>query len=92
MSISFEQLLAKIEQEVQQAKQSHPAQMRERLHSIRTLCDLALDQSTPSASVSASYQPPAQVTHQPMQQTLSVPSEKPLQQEDGANGDSLFDF
>jgi len=96
LSITHQQLLTKIEQQVEQAKRAPASQMREHLHAIRTLCDLALDQGTgergyqstpltiPQAATPV-YQPPAQPS-------VSLPKDKPIQMEDGSNGDSLFDF
>ncbi|TDL33008.1 hypothetical protein E2R51_10125 [Jeotgalibacillus sp. S-D1] len=93
MNISHEKLLAKIEQQVGQAKQAPSSQMREHLHAIRTLCDLALDE--PSGGISAQRIEPVQpssVYQAPVQQPVSMQKDKPIRMEDGSNGDSLFDF
>ncbi|MGD7042903.1 YwdI family protein [Jeotgalibacillus proteolyticus] len=97
MSISEEQLLAKIEQQLGQAKNASSAQKREHLHAIRTLCDLALDNNAPRTEALNSVenvriplkQTPA---YSAPAQPVSLPQEKPVKMEDGANGDSLFDF
>ncbi|MEW9500909.1 YwdI family protein [Jeotgalibacillus marinus] len=106
MSISYEQLLMKIEQEVGQAKLARSSQMREHLHSIRTLCDLALEDQGEGKSlrgmagqelgriqsnVVGNVQS-ANVYQPPEQPTVSVPRDKPMKMDDGSNGDSLFDF
>ena len=98
MSISYEQLLMKIEQQVGQAKRAPSSQMREHVYAIRTLCDLALDSQQseaerPARAVANSFQP-TPVYQPPVQpqQTVSIPKDKPLQTDDGSNGDSLFDF
>jgi len=98
VSITHQQLLAKIEQQVVQAKRVPSSQMREHLYAIRTLCDLALDQE--AGSVSSAAQPamtadtlaPTPVYQPPAQPNVSYPKDKPIQMEDGSNGDSLFDF
>lgn len=93
MNISQDKLLAKIEQQVTQAKYAPSSQMREHLHAIRTLCDLALDE--PSNGNSAVLSEPVQqapVYQPPVQQPVSMQKDKPIRMEDGSNGDSLFDF
>ncbi|MDG5471100.1 YwdI family protein [Jeotgalibacillus sp. ET6] len=97
MSISEEQLLAKIEQQIGQAKNASSAQKREHLHAIRTLCDLALDNNAPSTGAFSSVEAGRiEVKQTPVYsapaQPVSVSQEKPVKMEDGANGDSLFDF
>ncbi|TFD92887.1 YwdI family protein [Jeotgalibacillus sp. R-1-5s-1] len=89
MSISYDRLLQKIEQEAKKARGASGARQREYLHSIRTLCDLALEEGVSPVSEPAvqttSYQDPSK----PAQLSLQ---DKPLETEDGSNGDSLFDF
>ncbi|PPA69702.1 YwdI family protein [Jeotgalibacillus proteolyticus] len=98
MSISEEKLLLKIEQQIGHAKQASASQRREHLHAIRTLCDLMLDNGTGTSTQTAvSMQQPVQPVPQPVfqpqsQPSVSIPKEKPMQMDDGSNGDSLFDF
>ncbi|MEH7251484.1 YwdI family protein [Neobacillus niacini] len=95
MNISVEKLLMKIEDELKQAKNSTKQEnLREKVYSIKILCELILDekqnlQQVPSVP-SAVYQP---VMAQPsFQQPVSLNQPKKIEMEDEANGDSLFDF
>jgi len=106
MNIPVQKLLGKIEEELKQARTADREEsLREKIYSIKTLCELILDdkQTAPQAapvyqatmpaapSVPAGYQQPAAVSHQALQQPLSVPQSQKLAI-DEANGDSLFDF
>ena len=95
MNISVEKLLTKIEEELKLAKNSTKQEnLREKVYSIKILCELILDekqrqQEAPLNPVPA-YQP---VTVQPsFQQPVTLNQPKKLEMEDEANGDSLFDF
>ena len=95
MNISVEKLLRKIEEELTLAKNSpRPENLREKVYSIKILCELILDekqrpQEAPQNPVPA-FQP---VTVQPsFVQPVPVNQPKKLEMEDEANGDSLFDF
>jgi len=100
MNISVQKLLAKIEDQLKEAKTSgsSEATIRERVYAIKSLCELVLEQeSTNRISEPYSkplYQPaitqpsPVQVQQpQPMQ-----PMQTPKLNTDEGNGDSLFDF
>ncbi|MEC1522003.1 YwdI family protein [Neobacillus niacini] len=95
MNISVDKLLRKIEEELTLAKNSTKQEnLREKVYSIKILCELILDekqrqQEAPLKPVPA-YQP---VTVQPsFQQPVTLNQPKKLEMEDEANGDSLFDF
>lgn len=95
MNISVNKLLRKIEEELTLAKNSTKQEnLREKVYSIKILCELILDekqrhQEAPLNPVPA-YQP---VTVQPaFQQPVTLNQPKKLEMEDEANGDSLFDF
>ncbi|WP_419954957.1 YwdI family protein [Neobacillus niacini] len=95
MNISVDKLLRKIEEELTLAKNSTKQEnLREKVYSIKILCELILDekhrqQEAPLKPVPA-YQP---VTVQPsFQQPVTLNQPKRLEMEDEANGDSLFDF
>ncbi|KIL52738.1 YwdI family protein [Jeotgalibacillus campisalis] len=99
MSITDEQVLAKIEQQIGQARQAPSAKRREHLHAIRTLCDLALDQEAPLTEGSGNINRrtnPMPANQAPVYSApakpVSISQEKPVKMEDGSNGDSLFDF
>ncbi|MDF2787892.1 MAG: hypothetical protein K0S80_990 [Neobacillus sp.] len=95
MNISVEKLLRKIEEELTLAKNSpRPENLREKVYSIKILCELILDdkqrpQEAPQNPVPA-FQP---VTVQPsFVQPVTLNQPKKIEMEDEANGDSLFDF
>lgn len=104
MDISVDKLLRKIEEELKLAKNSTKQEnLREKVYSIKILCELILDekqvqQEAPAMPITA-YQPvttqpafqPA-VSQQSFQQPVSLNQPKKLEMEDEANGDSLFDF
>jgi sensor domain CHASE-containing protein len=93
VSISMKKLLQKMEEEILNAKQSSSeTRIRERIQAIKTLCELILDEpeakqhqfssktTVPTATVSVDN--PKRVIH----------NHERLQTDDGANGESLFDF
>jgi hypothetical protein len=95
VNISVEKLLMKIEEELKLAKNSTKQEnLREKVYSIKILCELILDekqrpQEAPLNPVPA-FQP---VTVQPsFQQPATLNQPKKIEMKDGANGDSLFDF
>jgi hypothetical protein len=100
VNISVQKLLAKIEAELKQAKNSQKEEnLREKIYSIKILCELILDEqhekSEESWSTAAIQKPaPGQQIYQPqvVQQPAVMPQPKKLEIDDGANGDSLFDF
>lgn len=105
MNISMQKLLSKMEEELKRAKAADSeAMQRERIHSIKTLCELVLDEppennrgfASPAKQAAQQYVPPQPVIPQQQmpvnQPSPMVPQPKKLQMEDEANGDSLFDF
>jgi len=98
MNISVQQLLAKMEEQLKEAKASESnTSIRERVHAIKSLCELILEQqedpgkgnvyqtiSQPAPIQQVSFSPPLQ----PIQKPIQI---KKLDTEEG-NGDSLFDF
>lgn len=92
MSISYDALIKKMEQELQQAKSANPQKMKNHIHTVKALAEVILDEKT-SMQANVVTQPVAPIIHQaPQQQPMTIQAEKPLDTEDGANGDSLFDF
>jgi hypothetical protein len=97
MNISVQQLLAKIEDQLIEAKTSNTdARIRERVYAIKSLCELVLEQE---GRESVTYQQPVQQpSFQAMQappltipkQTIQTQTNK-IKMDEG-NGDSLFDF
>ena len=108
MSISVNKLLAKMEEELRLAKGSAKGEsLRERVYSIKILCELILDEKQPKNEIPASsvtvpfrqqqsVQQPMQPFQQPpmqvFQQPIDVNQPKKMEMDDEANGDSLFDF
>ncbi|WP_338752088.1 YwdI family protein [Bacillus sp. FJAT-52991] len=92
MNISHQSVLNKIEIEVRQARQAEKSdEIKRHVHTIKALCDLVLESAADGPGVVSSVRgehvfPPS---------TLSQPSinqEEKIETEDGANGDSIFDF
>jgi hypothetical protein len=105
MNISLQKLLLKMEEELMRAKSADSeAVKRERIHSIKTLCELVLDEplehskgnAEPVKQAAQPYIPPQHIIPQQQmpinQQSTMIPQPKKLEMEDSANGDSLFDF
>jgi hypothetical protein len=106
VNISVQKLLTKIEEELKLAKSStREESLREKVYSIKILCELVLDEKPsvkseapvaplpmvqPAISYQAFQQP---VMNQPIiQQATPLQQPKKLDMENEANGDSLFDF
>ena len=105
MNISMEKLLAKMEAEWEGAKKAATtAEAREKIHSLKTLCELLLDEPIGSERNTAPRQPsiPPQIYHAPLEslpvqaqpayRASASPQEKRMQIDDEANGESLLDF
>ncbi|MFS0774626.1 YwdI family protein [Neobacillus sp. 3P2-tot-E-2] len=95
MNISVEKLLRKIEEELTLAKNSpRPENLREKVYSIKILCELILDEKQRSKEAPQNPVPAFQpVTVQPsFVQPVTLNQPKKIEMEDEANGDSLFDF
>ncbi|MBI0578174.1 YwdI family protein [Neobacillus cucumis] len=102
MNISVQKLLAKMEDELQSAKQSTKGEsLRERVYSIKILCELILEEKAEMRVQAAVTNPPVvqqQMVVQPafqqpmFQQQSAINQQKKLDMGDDANGDSLFDF
>jgi hypothetical protein len=101
MNISVNQLLAKMEEELKHAKNSTKQErLREKVYSIKILCELLLDEKESKIEIplqkAPAYQPvPTQQPVMPqsiIQQPVSLNQAKKIEMDDEANGDSLFDF
>lgn len=90
LSISIQKVIEKIEEEIKQAKvSSSEARMRERIHSIKTLCELVLeDHEKKESYVQEKHSIPASTRIQ----SLQISQPKKLEMDNDANGDSLLDF
>ncbi|TAA72964.1 YwdI family protein [Planococcus salinarum] len=88
MAVGHERVITEIEKHARQARGGDAAKMRESLAAIRALCDLLLEgeeQHAPPAPAPRATPLSAPPVQQP------VLSQKKLVEE-GANGDSLFEF
>jgi Family of unknown function (DUF5327) len=103
MDISVSRLLDKIGDELSEAKKvSSEAKIRERAYAMKAICELILEESTHSRSTNEwTSQEQVIVSPPPVREPIQVPQvvqipQAPLQNrlktEDGANGESLFDF
>lgn len=99
MNISVQTLLAKMEDELKQAKSSSKEEnLREKIYSIKILCELILEQGNGNRNQAFSAPAPQSFSQQPVfpqQQTFAQPltvNQPKKLDEDQANGDSLFDF
>ena len=89
MNISVKQLLAKIENELLEAKAcTNSSQIREKVYAIKSLSELILEAQMSSAPVETYTTTP---NVQPVSRTLGANESNRLQM-DEANGDSIFDF
>lgn len=89
--ISKEALLQALTKQLNAAQTGNQQQTREALSAIRALCDAALlaEESTPATYTVPAVQQVALPMQQAVPPTLSTAKRV---EEDGANGDSLFDF
>lgn len=86
LNISVHKLLGKIEEELAQAKLSESeAHIRERIHAVKTLCELLLEEQPGQAKQ-------VQVASSPAYIPAQVVSPPKMKLDKEANGDSLFDF
>ena len=101
MNISVRKLLAKIEDQLKEAKTSDSeTTIRERVYAIKSLCELVLEQeSTNRNRISEPHSQPVyqpavtQPAPVPVQQLQPMqPMQTPKLDTDQGNGDSLFDF
>ena len=100
MNISVEKLLHKIEEELKEAKGTNSdAKIRERVHAIKTMCELILEESTTITSTtttSATVNKSSNlVVSNPAYrgQVASIPNQQErLIIDEESNGESIFEF
>ena len=101
MNISVEKLLHKIEEELKEAKGTNSnAKIRERVHAIKTMCELILEESTTVTSSTTTTSATANnasnlVVSNPAYrgQVASMPNQQErLIIDEESNGESIFDF
>ena len=83
--ISYQAVLQQLEKQLDEAKKAaNEQQMRESLTAVRALCEVVLARPVEGSQTQHKHMP-----QMPTQQMLNT---KKMEEEDGANGDSLFDF
>ena len=101
MNISVEKLLHKIEEELKEAKGTNSnAKIRERVHAIKTMCELILEESTTVTSTTTTTSATANnasnlIVSNPAYrgQVASMPNQQErLIIDEESNGESIFDF
>ena len=100
MEISYNTMLNKMEEKIREAKVTDSsAKLREYAQAIKTLCEVILDDKNDSVSQNT-YTPSAStqrmIVHSSPTVNTQVPTtisaQQKLETDDGANGDSIFDF
>lgn len=87
--ISYEAVMQQLEKQLASANNAtNEQQIREALTAIRALCDVVLDLPTNNTNMQLKHLPQMLVTEQ-KPSTLNATK---IQHDDGANGDSIFDF
>jgi hypothetical protein len=97
MNIPHHSVIKRMEQELVKAKSADKSQqIREHINSIKVLCEVLLEENNQGMGFNAPVQSqqtiPYATQQQPVQKPVSIQKEEPLKTDDGANGDSLFDF
>lgn len=88
--ISYHQVLKEIERQVQRAQNTNQeSAIREALAAVRSLAEVALSEE--SGSSPRKFEAAPVIERMPVQSISSLES-LPIEEEDGANGKSLFDF
>ncbi|MGM0896847.1 MAG: YwdI family protein [Bacillota bacterium] len=88
MGIETTRILDEIDKHTARAREGDPEKIRESLAAIRALCDLLLEDGTQAPKKPRAMPLAATET---VNRPQTVPSATRLQEE-GANGDSLFEF
>lgn len=87
--ISYQAVLQQLEKQLDEAKKApSEQQIRESLTAVRALCDVVLAQPAEESKTQPKHIP-QMLTQSPTQQMVYTAK---IDEEDGANGDSLFDF
>lgn len=95
MQISSDKILNKMANEIAKAKSSEGQKSKDHLLVVRALCDLLLDEQVESSTYREPQIQSQVIGTQPIttvQPVMPVPGEPVYIKEEGANGNSLFDF
>ncbi len=87
--IPYQAVIQQLEKQLSGVKNAgNEQQIREALTAIRALCDVVLDSAEGISKVQSKHIPQMLVS-EPKQSSLYAAE---IEEEDGANGDSIFDF
>ncbi|EFI69083.1 YwdI family protein [Lysinibacillus capsici] len=87
--ISYQAVIQQLEKQLSNAKNAgNDQRIRETLTAIRALCDVVLDSSSDAPSITPHKHVPQMLVSESKPSTLYTAKIE----EDGANGDSIFDF
>ncbi|PGA98436.1 YwdI family protein [Bacillus toyonensis] len=95
MQISSDKILNKMANEIAKAKSSEGQKPKDHLLVVRALCDLLLDEQVESSTYREPQIQSQVIGSQPIttvQPVIPVSGEPVYIKEEGANGNSLFDF
>ncbi|EEL37520.1 hypothetical protein COM24_04660 [Bacillus toyonensis] len=95
MQISSDKILNKMANEIAKAKSSEGQKSKDHLLVVRALCDLLLDEQVESSTYREPQIQSQVIRSQPIttvQPVIPVSGEPVYIKEEGANGNSLFDF
>ncbi|AKR12213.1 YwdI family protein [Bacillus cereus] len=95
MQISSDKILNKMANEIAKAKSSEGQKSKDHLLVVRALCDLLLDEQVESSTYREPQIQSQVIGAQPIttvQPVMPVSGEPVYIKEEGANGNSLFDF
>ncbi|ALQ70875.1 hypothetical protein COK00_13085 [Bacillus cereus] len=95
MQISSDKILNKMANEIAKAKSSEGQKSKDHLLVVRALCDLLLDEQVESSTYREPQIQSQVIGTQPIttvQPVMPVSGEPVYIKEEGANGNSLFDF
>ncbi|ETT71341.1 hypothetical protein ABH948_004541 [Bacillus sp. RC218] len=95
MQVSSDKVLNKMASEIAKAKSSEGQKSKEHLLVVRALCDLLLDEQVEPSTYREPQVQSQIIGSQPMttvQPVMPVSGEPVYIKEEGANGNSLFDF
>ncbi|MCI1593357.1 MULTISPECIES: YwdI family protein [Heyndrickxia] len=92
MSISVTSLLNRMEQEITFAKNvDDKGKLKNHIYSIKTLCEIILSNDQEDAGM-VDVQRKHQQNFSTTVPSITLTENKPLKTDDGANGESIFDF
>lgn len=94
MNIQLSKLISKMEEHLDRMKKidEHSPKLREHAVAVKTLCDLLLDEDDKPVVETKKWVPATPIQTPPNFNVSSAPSRSKLDDDDDANGESIFDF